>query len=173
LSYLHREIGVHLDIKPDNILYSFTGKYKLADLGLTRLTCRRKGEDVQEGDCRYMAPELLNDYLGEDEEDMMQIEGNLNIKELIRYRKDDLTKADIFSLGATIYELMIGKELPKNGDKWREIREGKLDLSPDILMSRFSDNFISLIRKMLNPNVKERITADEILENYLITDEKM
>jgi len=50
-------------------LYSRTEKYKLADLGLARLTYKAKGENFQNGDfstsngdCRYMAPELLYDY---------------------------------------------------------------------------------------------------------------
>jgi wee1-like protein kinase len=35
-----------------------------------------------------------------------------------------LTKADIFSLGASIYELMINEDLPKNGEDWHRIRKG-------------------------------------------------
>ncbi len=70
-------------------MYSYTKKYKLADLGLSRLSYRTQGEDIVEGDSRYMAPELLNE---------MDPSGKL----------PDLRKADIFSLGATVYELMIG-----------------------------------------------------------------
>jgi len=90
LKILHSSQIVHLDIKPENILYSFTKKYKLADLGLSRLTYRVAGEDIVEGDSRYMAPELLQE---------LDEFGNM----------PDLTKADIYSLGATIYELMIGR----------------------------------------------------------------
>ena len=46
-------------------------------------------EDIMEGDSRYMAQELLQ---------FMDDSGEY----------PDLTKADIFSLGATIYEIMIG-----------------------------------------------------------------
>lgn len=87
LKYLHKQNIVHLDIKPENILYSRTQKYKIADLGLSRIAECQAGEDVVEGDSRYLAPELLNS-VGDD--------------------LPDLTKADIFSLGVTIYELMIG-----------------------------------------------------------------
>lgn len=77
-------------INTENILYSYTKKYKLADLGLSRLTYRTQGEDIIEGDSRYMAPELLKE---------VDPSGKL----------PDLRKADIFSLGTTIYELMIGR----------------------------------------------------------------
>lgn len=63
-----------------------------------------------------MAPELLDQFIDEDS-------------------IPDLSKADIFSLGASIYEFMIGKffsnkkiivlsgeELAKNGSKWQAIR---------------------------------------------------
>lgn len=66
---------------------SKTNKYKIADLGLSRISKRTLGEEINEGDSRYLAPELLN-------------EANSNLP--------DLTKADIFSLGITIYELLTG-----------------------------------------------------------------
>jgi|JI9StandDraft_2_1071091.scaffolds.fasta_scaffold452023_1 serine/threonine protein kinase len=36
LSELHQYQVVHLDVKPENILKTFAGRYKLADLGLCR-----------------------------------------------------------------------------------------------------------------------------------------
>ena len=89
LKQLHKQKIVHLDIKPENILYSRTHKYKIADLGLSRIAERQIGEDINEGDSRYLAPELLNDCAE---------------------TLPDLTKADIFSLGVTIYELMTGNK---------------------------------------------------------------
>ncbi len=57
LKYLHGQQIVHLDIKPDNILLSHQGQYKLADLGLARITSG--GQDIEEGDCRFLAQEVL------------------------------------------------------------------------------------------------------------------
>ena len=86
LSSLHSSNIVHLDIKPDNILMN-GGEYKLGDLGLSRIAKRSKGEEVIEGDSRYLAWEILNEA---------------SIEKL-----PDLTKADIFSLGISLYELII------------------------------------------------------------------
>ena len=80
LKALHSRNVVHLDIKPENILYSNSSKFKIGDLGLSRISVRVKGEDIVEGDSRYLAPELLND-ITED------------------HLIPDLKKADIFSLG--------------------------------------------------------------------------
>lgn len=89
LKSLHKKNVVHLDIKPENILLSQTNKYKISDLGLSRIAKRSRDEEINEGDSRYLAPEMLHDYTT----------GVL----------PDLTKADIFSLGVTIYELITGK----------------------------------------------------------------
>lgn len=61
LQELHSRGIVHLDIKPENILESFSGKFKLGDLGMARLQTKIIEEhDIPEGDCRYLAKELLD-----------------------------------------------------------------------------------------------------------------
>lgn len=54
---------------------------------------------------RYMAPELLKNELS-----------------------SCLDKADMFALGATLYELATGTELPKNGERYQQLRSGQLGL---------------------------------------------
>ena len=70
-------------------MISHSNKFKLADLGLSRLSLRVHGEEIMEGDSRYMAPELLQEI---DDTGVLP----------------DLSKADIFSLGASILEIMTG-----------------------------------------------------------------
>lgn len=72
----------------------------------------------------------------------------------------DLTKADIFSLGATIYELLIGEDLPNNGEEWHAIREG--DLPKMMLKQDFSKQLKDLIRRMMKLDPKERPSAESI-----------
>ena len=152
LKVLHSQNVVHLDIKPENILYSQSKKYKIADLGLSRVAIRVKGEDIIEGDSRYLAPELLND-----------IHDNY---------MPDLTKADIFSLGVTFYELISGKVIPNNGEEWHNIRSMKLDwLDRD---KTHSESLKNLIRSMLNPQAHLRPSAEELLSSgYLESESQM
>ncbi len=96
LQELHNKGIVHMDIKPENILESFSGKFKIGDLGMSRLlTSIAEDHEIPEGDCRYMAKEVLID------------DPNVPIP--------DLTKADMFALGIVLYELVEGVNLQKNG----------------------------------------------------------
>jgi serine/threonine protein kinase len=65
---------------------------KIADFGLCRAVRIKQGE-VEEGDSRYLAKEVLNC-------------SNSHI---------DLSRADMFSLAMTIYEMITLEQLPNNG----------------------------------------------------------
>lgn len=93
LQYAHDQGVVHRDIKPENILIDKNGRVKLADYGLAKLV---KGETSGPnltrthhvmGTPHYMAPE--------------QVEKPLTVDH----------RADIYSLGVVIYEMLTG-ELP-------------------------------------------------------------
>lgn len=93
LQYAHDQGIVHRDIKPENVLLDRTGRVKIADFGLAKLLGNSPADftltHTQQvmGTPRYMAPE--------------QIEHPLEVDH----------RADIYSLGVVIYEMLTG-ELP-------------------------------------------------------------
>ena len=81
LECLHKCGILHLDLKPDNLLMQ-ADTLKIADFGLSRAARVRSGE-IEEGDSRYLAREVLN------------------------YSPQvDLAKSDIFSLAMTLFEML-------------------------------------------------------------------
>jgi hypothetical protein len=62
-----------------------------------------------------------------------EILNNFNANEV-----PDLTKADIFSLGMTLYELISLEDLPYNGEHWHQIRDGGIQQSLDKLSKIYS-----------------------------------
>ena len=87
------EVGiVHRDIKPDNIMIRKDGLVQIMDFGLAKLrgVSRLTKEGSTVGTMGYMSPEQLQGY-------------------------DVDSRADIFSLGVVLYELLTG-QLPFKGD---------------------------------------------------------
>jgi len=162
LEFLHKQNIVHMDIKPgtflkifinaikENILYSRTRKYKLADLGLARIAQRSQGEEIEEGDGRYLAAEILNDMV----EPM-----------------PDLRKADIFSFGMCMYEFAVGERLPTNGDEWHAIRGGEI---PKLQENRkkLPQDLIMSIQSMMSLDPNKRPSATQLLQIPCLLSEK-
>uniref|UniRef100_A0A0E0CF52 Protein kinase domain-containing protein n=1 Tax=Oryza meridionalis TaxID=40149 RepID=A0A0E0CF52_9ORYZ len=133
LDFIHERGIAHLDVKPDNI-YVRNGVYKLGDFGCATLIDRSLA--IEDGDSRYMPPEMLND------------------------KYEHLDRVDIFSLGAAIYELIRGTQLPDSGPQFSSLREGKIALLPGCPMQ-----FQSLIKSMMDPDPMRRPSAKEVLRH--------
>ncbi|GAA4439771.1 hypothetical protein GCM10023188_36340 [Pontibacter saemangeumensis] len=139
LDYLHtRQPAVlHQDIKPDNILVTNDGSYKLADFGIssrTRNTLRKVTGHKQALALAYAPPERfaahpINNQAG-----------------------------DMFSLGVTLYELCTG-EVPWMGNGGLGLLQGAE--IPD-LPSTYSRILNNIIKACLNLDWEKRPTAKQL-----------
>ncbi|XP_029311607.1 membrane-associated tyrosine- and threonine-specific cdc2-inhibitory kinase [Cottoperca gobio] len=142
LQHLHSHGFVHLDLKPANVLITDSGRLKLGDFGLlfelkqksTESVEGKVKDDIQEGDPRYMAPELLRGEYG--------------------------PAADVFSLGVSILELACNMEVPNGGEGWQLLRQGFL---PSEFTRGLTTELQTVLRMMLASEPSERPTVSELL----------
>jgi serine/threonine protein kinase len=138
LSHIHAHGITHQDIKPSNIFFvphaRFGAMCKIGDFGMAGKI--GSAGDGQEGDTRYMPPELLSSS--------------------IRH-----ASSDIFSLGLTLYEIAMDDhiELPVEGPRWHELRSVN---EPKLTSCRCKE-LEKLLQAMTNPDENKRPSADQIL----------
>jgi response regulator RpfG family c-di-GMP phosphodiesterase len=99
LGEAHRHGLVHRDIKPSNVLVTPDGQAKVLDFGLARLPTQQMTEPgVVLGTIGYMAPEQARDPHSVD------------------------SRADLFSLGATLYWALTGRDpYPESGNPVQDL----------------------------------------------------
>lgn len=163
LLHVHQNGMVHMDVKPSNILISSSGILKLADFGLA--TDQGISGDGNEGDNRYMAPELL--------------------------QSNERTPAlDMFSFGMTLYEICRGivenlpiegqvREQPlafrqrcrcnRNGSRWcislvwqqgwHDLRDGRLSPYP----VQRPPEIVHMVNRLMSRDPANRPTAEDLL----------
>jgi len=141
LEYAHRNNIIHRDIKPENIMVNEEGAAKVADLGLAR---RMKDEDLSVtatgaaiGTPYYMAPEQASDAKRVDH------------------------RADVYSLGCTLYELITGR-IPFEGRSAYEImtKHMKEPLTvPEALNPDVSRELSAIVKKMMAKDKEDRFQS--------------
>lgn len=140
LAYLHElsEPIIHQDIKPDNILVGDDGEFIISDFGISRRLSRTMDHAPvgthEGGAVAYMAPERF----GEEPE--------------------LLVASDVWSLGASIYELATGK-LPFTGNGGSMLRNGA---AMPHLPVPWSKNINHLMTACLDVDPNARPTARQI-----------
>lgn len=144
LSYLHNMTTpiIHQDIKPDNVMMSDQGDYMLTDFGVSSHCRSALRKSVSEafagaGTMAYMAPERF----GKD--------------------KAPIMANDIYSLGATAYEMLTG-DVPF-GNEGGLIQKSGAEI-PE-LPGNYTEDLRKVIRKCLDPEPWNRPTAEQ-LEQY-------
>jgi serine/threonine-protein kinase len=119
LAYAHDNKGlIHRDIKPENVLIDATGRAYLADFGLVRTVFNDTlheggGTSWTVGTRPYMAPEIVTGKAGD-------------------------VRADIYSFGAMMYEMIAGRP-PYDGQSGEEILN-KVRLGPPPALASVNPN---------------------------------
>ena len=152
--FIHSQYICHLDIKPENIILDRDFWPRITDFGFSKkfIDANKKEVlvEIDKGTKQYVAPEI---WAGK------------------KFKGD---KADIFSLGVILFNLVTGREFgfttSEESDKLYKliIKENyelywtKLETS---LGCSFSNDFKELYIQMINPNPDERPKLDKILES--------
>ncbi|KAH8490176.1 hypothetical protein H0E87_022633 [Populus deltoides] len=152
VEYCHSLGVMHRDLKPENFLFDKPGddaKLKTTDFGLS--VFYKPGQYFYDvvGSPYYVAPEVLLKYYG--------------------------PQADVWSAGVILYILLSGVPpfwAETESGIFRQILQGKLDLESDP-WPNISESAKDLVRKMLERDPRQRITAHEVLCNPWIVDDRV
>jgi len=140
LKHAHQRGLIHRDIKPENVILTKDGNVKLADLGLARLTADEKWAMSEAGMAigtpYYISPE--------------QVRGQVDVD----------IRADIYSLGATLYHMVTGR-VPYDGETPTEVMKKHVDKNliltpPDHLNTSLSSGLGMVVETMMSKNRENR-----------------
>lgn len=153
LSHAHQAGLVHRDIKPGNLLCDLNGVVKILDLGLARFFDNQGQEEaltIQHdekvlGTADYLAPEQALDSHSVD------------------------ARADIYSLGCTLYFLLTGHPPFTEGTLTQRLMAHQTKEPPPIEKERpdVPASLLVIVRKMMAKNPDERYATAEITAETL------
>jgi len=144
LAYAHNKKVIHKDIKPQNIMLTKSGKIKIMDFGIAESvhsSMSRLKNTGSSGTLVYMSPE--------------QLKG-----------KDVGKEADIYSLGATLYDLLSGNPPFYRGDIYNQI----INETPEKIKG-ISEQMNIILQKCLKKEIKERFSDCEEFGKALLNKE--
>ena len=147
LEYLHINKIMHLDIKPENLVFDLKGYLRITDFGIASETKKFRKNRETSGTLGYMAPEMI---LG-------QIPG---------------PEADFFALGVVIHELITGKKpyLGRNKQEMKEIiLSNQAKLTKSSVTKGWSLEIVDFVNKLLQRKPQERLgfRGSSELKNHL------
>ena len=131
------QIGlIHRDIKPANILLTRSGQVKLADLGLAKVVAREvtaayTAAGTTLGTPGYMSPEQFADA------------GHVD------------HRADIFSLGSTLYQMLAGQP-PFRGDSFFQVLKQVEESEPEPLPAHVPLEIQAVVARMMAKRADDR-----------------
>ena len=155
LKFCHLQNIAHLDLKPQNIVIDECLNAKLIDFSIAICYNNIKSKQIQLPLCGtnfYIPPEILNS-------DKIDI--------------NDLNKVDLYSLGMVLYYLAFGSfPFGLNHDDNKQYKKIYKKVMNGLTFGKekeyYSYSFIDFLKKLLEPNIKNRINIDEALNHYWI-----
>jgi eukaryotic-like serine/threonine-protein kinase len=142
LDHAHRKNMIHCDVKPSNLLVNAQGTIKILDLGLARFAGdaspdSQKADRGVLGSVDYLAPELSIDSPDWDH------------------------RADIYSLGCTLYFLLTGHPPFNQGSLAERILKHHTQEAPDVREERpdVSDDLAAVCRTMMAKDPDDRYAS--------------
>ncbi len=147
LAYLQSQGIVHCDIKPGNIMLLKDGRSKLLDLGFAKAVGKGTAGPAAEttsGTVQYMSPE--------------QARGQADLD----------ARADIYSLGATLYHMVMGQVPFAGGDSLEVMAKQVMEAlnSTEIKNRRFSKHLHYFIERMMTKDKALRYqTPAELIDD--------
>eukprot|EP00760_Papus_ankaliazontas_P029509 PhM_4_TR4273/c0_g1_i1/m.98878/K06632/WEE1; wee1-like protein kinase len=170
----HSRHIVHGDFKLENIYYDANGRLRLGDFGLasfldpmtgypvsyrvyettqehSHMWSSRENTEVcsqEDGDARYISIDMLNE-------------------------RQHYKPGDIFSLGMSLFELLSGQPLPRNGDDHMQLRTTDAATHRLLATKRYSLELVHLIQSMLAMDPLQRPSVEDILQHRLLRMDSM
>lgn len=156
VSYMHSKGVGHRDLKPENILLSETGSLKIADFGLATLfeyQGQKKLSTTMCGSPPYIAPEVITCSRSTQSRGGPKASG---------YAAD---LVDVWSCGVVLFVLLVGNtpwdEPTSQSWEFEEYMRTQ-GRSSDELWQKLPADVLSLLRAMMNVDVKKRWNFDQI-----------
>jgi eukaryotic-like serine/threonine-protein kinase len=149
LGYAHRAGIVHCDVKPQNMIITKDKVVKITDFGIARAMSASFDTEFNEmvwGSPQYMAPEIIKGAI-------------------------PTPQADVYSIGAVLYELFTGNP-PFDGKDVDEVLNNQKSLLPTPIRSKipgFPEELDLVVMKVLSKEPSQRYRSADQLGNVLAT----
>ena len=156
LKFAHDHGMIHRDIKPENLMLNSQGIVKVADLGLVKLP--NVAEPAVPKDGRVTMPRVDEAPAGVTRADSAMGTPAFMAPEQCRDAASVDLRADIYSLGCTLYNLVAGRP-PYEGKTAMEVMTKHISepiTPPEVVVKRVSKGLSVIIQKMVAKRPDDR-----------------